>query len=175
LTSQPALSLTVPHISSTSRSFTPTHHKRAINRVSTGNVRNAVPHTLRNALIILPSWQPHGTFRHLPWLASPAAKGPHYNSPGAVSWNNLCLRRPKTPPHPLNHRASPELSDTHSYISLAMLSISWVSSFTIQIPLQQRIRKHDDSEAVKKLISTDWMRVLTMSAHFVAVLFSVVG
>jgi hypothetical protein len=61
------------------------------------------------------------------------------------------------------------------YISLAMLTISWFSSSTIQIPLQQRIRKHGDREAVKKLISTDWVRVLAMSAHFVAVLFSVAG
>ena len=60
-----------------------------------------------------------------------------------------------------------------AWFSLAMLCLSWISSFTIQIPLQQRIRKHGDREAVKKLIATDWIRVLTMGANFLAVGFSV--
>jgi hypothetical protein len=62
-----------------------------------------------------------------------------------------------------------------AWFGLAMLSISWISSFTIQIPLQQRIRKNGDKEAVKKLIATDWVRVLAMSGNFAAVLFSVVA
>jgi len=67
---------------------------------------------------------------------------------------------------------SPTLTN---YFSMAMLTISWISTVTIQIPLQQRIRKRGDREAVKGLIATDWVRVLTMSANFFAVLFSVAG
>jgi hypothetical protein len=57
--------------------------------------------------------------------------------------------------------------------SFLMLSVSWASSVLVQIPLQQRIRKTGDAEAVKRLVLTDWMRVLTMAGHFVGVVLAV--
>ena len=57
--------------------------------------------------------------------------------------------------------------------SLAMLSTSWLSSFFVQIPLQQKIRASGDREAVEKLVLTDWVRVLTMAGHFAGVALAV--
>jgi uncharacterized membrane protein YGL010W len=57
--------------------------------------------------------------------------------------------------------------------SLAMLVISWISSFAVQIPLQLRIREGRDKSLVRRLIRTDWVRVLTMAAHCLAVVWAV--
>jgi hypothetical protein len=57
--------------------------------------------------------------------------------------------------------------------SLAMLAISWASSFTVQIPLQLRIGKERDKNLVRRLVMTDWVRVLTMAAHCGAVIWTV--
>ena len=54
--------------------------------------------------------------------------------------------------------------------SLAMMAISWLSSFVVQIPLQLRIRQDRDKRLVRRLIGTDWVRVLSMAAHFGAVI-----
>ena len=57
--------------------------------------------------------------------------------------------------------------------SLAMMAITWLSSFLVQIPLQLRIREERDKKRlVRRLIRTDWVRVLSMAAHFGAVIFS---
>ena len=57
--------------------------------------------------------------------------------------------------------------------SLAMMAISWISSFVVQIPLQLRIREESDKSLVRRLIRTDWVRVLSMAAHFGAVIWVV--
>ena len=57
--------------------------------------------------------------------------------------------------------------------SLAMMAISWLSSFVVQIPLQFRIREERDKGLVRRLIATDWVRVLSMAAHFGAVVYAV--
>lgn len=59
------------------------------------------------------------------------------------------------------------------YFSLAMMAISWTSSFVVQIPLQLRIREEKDKDLVRTLIRTDWVRVLSMAAHFGAVIWTV--
>ena len=59
------------------------------------------------------------------------------------------------------------------YFSLAMMTISWISSFVVQIPLQLRIREEKDKGLVRTLIRTDWVRVLSMVAHFGAVIWTV--
>jgi len=43
----------------------------------------------------------------------------------------------------------------------------------VQVPLQKRIRKTGDAGAVKMLVRTDWVRVLTMVGHFVAVTLAI--
>jgi hypothetical protein len=43
----------------------------------------------------------------------------------------------------------------------------------VQILLQRKIGKMGDAGAVRKLILTDWVRVLTMAGHFVSVAFTV--
>jgi hypothetical protein len=50
-------------------------------------------------------------------------------------------------------------------ISVAMLAVSWASSFLVQIPLQLHIQKTGARKALEKLVKTDWVRVLTMVAH----------
>lgn len=57
--------------------------------------------------------------------------------------------------------------------SLAMMAISWISSFVVQIPLQLRIREERDKSLVRRLIRTDWVRVISMTAHFGAVVWTV--
>lgn len=57
--------------------------------------------------------------------------------------------------------------------SVAMLTISWSSSFVVQIPLQLRIEKERDRNLVQRLIMTDWLRVLAMAGHCGAVVWSV--
>jgi hypothetical protein len=59
------------------------------------------------------------------------------------------------------------------YFSLAMMAISWISSFVVQIPLQLRIREEKDKGLVRTLIRTDWVRVLSMAAHFGVVIWTV--
>jgi hypothetical protein len=59
------------------------------------------------------------------------------------------------------------------YFSLVMMAISWISSFVVQIPLQLRIREEKDKSLVRTLIRTDWVRVLSMAAHFGAVIWTV--
>jgi hypothetical protein len=59
------------------------------------------------------------------------------------------------------------------YFSLAMMAISWISSFVVQIPLQLRIREEKDKGLVRTLIRTDWVRVLSMAGHFGAVIWTV--
>ncbi|TKA68071.1 hypothetical protein B0A55_10954, partial [Friedmanniomyces simplex] len=39
---------------------------------------------------------------------------------------------------------------------VACLTVSWVSSFTVQIPLQRRIQQTGDSKALVTLVWTDW-------------------
>lgn len=56
--------------------------------------------------------------------------------------------------------------------SLAMMAISWTSSFAVQIPLQLRIREERDKSLVRRLIRTDWVRVLCMAAHCGAVIWA---
>ena len=51
------------------------------------------------------------------------------------------------------------------WASLIALTISWLSSAIIQIPLQLHIRRTADPQAVKRLQRTDWIRVLAMVAH----------
>ena len=59
------------------------------------------------------------------------------------------------------------------YFSLTMMAISWISSFVVQIPLQLRIREEKDKGLVRTLIRTNWVRVLSMTAHFGAVIWTV--
>jgi len=59
------------------------------------------------------------------------------------------------------------------YFSLAMMAISWISSFVVQIPLQIRIREEKDKSLVRTLIRIDWVRVLSMAAHFGAMIWAV--
>jgi hypothetical protein len=59
------------------------------------------------------------------------------------------------------------------YFSLTMMAISWISSFVVHIPLQLRIREEKDKGLVRTLIKTDWIRVLSMAAHFGAVIWTV--
>lgn len=51
------------------------------------------------------------------------------------------------------------------WASLVALSLSWISSATVQIPTQLHIRRTADRQAILRLRRTDWIRVLTMAAH----------
>jgi hypothetical protein len=49
---------------------------------------------------------------------------------------------------------------------LAALTVSWVSSAAIQVPIQLRIRRNADRAAIERLLRTDWIRVAAMTVHF---------
>jgi hypothetical protein len=48
----------------------------------------------------------------------------------------------------------------------AALTVSWVSSAAIQVPIQPRIRRNADRAAIERLLRTDWIRVAAMAVHF---------
>lgn len=64
---------------------------------------------------------------------------------------------------------SPSLT---AWISLALLLLSWVTFFIVQIPLQIRIMEIGDREAIERLIASDWVRVLAMGANLYVVTLS---
>jgi len=47
----------------------------------------------------------------------------------------------------------------------AFLTVSWVSSFTVQIPLQLQVQQRGDRAALRRLVLTNWVRVAAMIAH----------
>jgi hypothetical protein len=51
------------------------------------------------------------------------------------------------------------------WAALAALAVSWVSSIAIQLPLQTQIRRTADQQAMRRLLRTDWIRVVAMVAH----------
>src|SRR5438128_1021351 len=57
--------------------------------------------------------------------------------------------------------------------SLAMLTISWAASVFVAMPIQAKIRQHKDVALIRRLIQADWVRVLAMTGHIVAVCFIV--
>ncbi|PMD43514.1 hypothetical protein L207DRAFT_580359 [Hyaloscypha variabilis F] len=63
--------------------------------------------------------------------------------------------------------------DGTNWFSFLMLNISWGSTALVQVPLQKKIRKTGDAGTVRMLVRTDWVRVVTMAGHFVAVTLAV--
>lgn len=61
------------------------------------------------------------------------------------------------------------------WVSLIMLTISWVSSAFIQIPLQLRLQRAKDPVLMARLIRTNWIRNVAMIVHCVAVCLTVSG
>lgn len=59
--------------------------------------------------------------------------------------------------------------------SLAVMAISWISSFVVQIPLQLRIGGEKNKSLVRRLIKADWMRILSMAVHCGAVIWAVLA
>ncbi|KAK0614438.1 hypothetical protein B0T14DRAFT_528517, partial [Immersiella caudata] len=51
------------------------------------------------------------------------------------------------------------------WLGLTALSVSWVSSFLVQIPLQLRIQKTADLAAVRRLEKTTLVRTLAIVVH----------
>ena len=56
--------------------------------------------------------------------------------------------------------------------STAMLSLSWIVSFSVMFPLQRRIKK-GDATAIVKLVENDWFRVGAMVALCLGVVLGV--
>jgi len=57
------------------------------------------------------------------------------------------------------------------WFGLAMLSVSWVSSALVQVPLQLRIQKTGDPAMVRKLNRTTGLRTLAIVFHGCSVLW----
>ena len=157
-------------ISLSTSPFQPLHH-----------VTEPVTHNLHHTLFILPRRLPHGAFRGVPWLATSLSRRHCRCSDQTRVWQPHDIRRPQErPDHFLIYiwasttEPIAALVPTLSlYFSLAMMAISWVSSFVVQIPLQLRIREEKDKGLVRTLIRTDWVRVLSMATHFGVVIWTV--
>ena len=52
------------------------------------------------------------------------------------------------------------------WAALAALTVSWVVSATVEVPIQLRIRQTADRRDIERLMRNDWIRVATMAAHF---------
>lgn len=58
-----------------------------------------------------------------------------------------------------------QLMESWAWWCLACLSVSWISSVRVQIPLQLEVRANADRRALRRLLRTNWIRVLAMVAH----------
>lgn len=58
-----------------------------------------------------------------------------------------------------------DLVDSSIWFSAAMMAVSWGSSFLVQVPLQLKIKETADQKLVQRLISTTWVRTVTMVLH----------
>jgi len=61
------------------------------------------------------------------------------------------------------------------WLGLAMLTISWVSSFLVQIPLQLRIQETGDVALARRLEKTTWTRTWAIVLHASSVLWILIG
>lgn len=139
------------------------------------------PYHLRHAIFILSRRLSHGAFCRFPRLDSRLCSRPPHGTAHARLWQLCHLRHPQTILTLFlvylwadsAKAMSVALSTASLRFSLAMLAISWASSFLVQIPLQLRIGTERDKNLVRRLVMTDWVRVLTMAAHCGAVIWAV--
>ena len=61
------------------------------------------------------------------------------------------------------------------WFGLAMLAVSWTSSFLVQVPLQLRIRETGDLVLVRRLYRTTWTRTVAIVLHFCSVVWILGG
>jgi len=61
------------------------------------------------------------------------------------------------------------------WFGLAMLAVSWTSSFLVQVPLQLRIRETGDPALVRRLYRTTWTRTVAIVLHACSVVWTLAG
>lgn len=61
------------------------------------------------------------------------------------------------------------------WLAVANMAISWISSFLIQIPLQLKVRENADRVALRKLVSSTWVRTFAMVGHCGVVFYIVLS
>lgn len=61
------------------------------------------------------------------------------------------------------------------WFGLAMLVVSWTSSFLVQVPLQLRIQETGDPALVRKLNRTTWTRTVAIVLHGCSMLWMLMG
>jgi len=66
------------------------------------------------------------------------------------------------------------LPSAHSYGALALVIAVWLTTALVQIPLHNRLARGYDDSAIRKLITTNWLRTFLWSARTV-LLFCIVS
>ena len=64
-----------------------------------------------------------------------------------------------------------ETSWIFQLVNLGGLSIVWISTFFVQVPLHKRLEQAWEKEAATKLIKTNWIRTLAWSFRFIFMIF----
>jgi uncharacterized membrane protein len=58
-----------------------------------------------------------------------------------------------------------------AWLGLIMVGAVWVSTFTIQVPLHKRLSKGYNSNAVRALVLTNWIRTIIWSGRTVLIVW----
>ncbi len=59
--------------------------------------------------------------------------------------------------------------DLISAINLILISIIWLSTFLIQVPIHYKISKGFNKRLIKKLIHTNWIRTISWTVKLIAI------
>ena len=63
------------------------------------------------------------------------------------------------------------VSPDEAWLGLIMIGAIWVSTFMIQVPLHQRLAHEYNSNAIRALVLTNWIRTIIWSGRAVLVLW----
>ena len=55
------------------------------------------------------------------------------------------------------------------WIGLGLLAVIWLSTFLVQVPLHERLRREPSADTVRKLVVTNWVRTVAWSGRGVLV------
>jgi hypothetical protein len=70
------------------------------------------------------------------------------------------------------------LSDAYSPISLSagfFITIVWLSTFVLQVPIHNRLKAGKDKERIRRLVATNWIRTAAWSLKAGLVSISTIG
>lgn len=64
------------------------------------------------------------------------------------------------------------ISPSTSFILFALLTLIWISTFFLQVPLHNSLAKEKNSPIIRRLVQTNWIRTLAWSLRSLIFLYS---